>query len=369
MVGDFVYDITMNSTDTINYRRKGFDFKKYISLQSKAILKRIEKFSKGRMYFEIGGKLLLDVHAARVLPGFEANAKVQILKHFEKKMDIIFCVNADDIKNNRMLSNIKQGYIFSTVNLIQTLRKTFKSELFVSINLVDGDNFEYAKEYKEYMAKFKIRAFFRYKIEGYPKSAKVLSLQGYGQDEYIPVTNSLVIVTGAASNSGKMSTCLGQIYLESLQETISGYAKYETFPIWNLPLDHPINIAYEAATADIGDHNMIDTLHHEHHNLMSVNYNRDVQAFKIVRDFNEKITDHTNYMNHYKSPTDMGISMAGFCITNDEICSIASLREIERRRDWYKQTKDIEAVKRCNELLEKAQRYFEDKNYVSNLAI
>lgn len=353
----------MNSTDIVKHKTKGFDFKKYLELQSNAINRRIEKFSKGRMYFEIGGKLLSDPHAQRVLPGFEEDAKLQILKKFEKKMDIIFCVNAEDIKNNRKLSNLNQGYVSSTVNLIQTLKKTFKSELYISINLVDVENFDDAKEYKERMAKAGLRAFFRYKIEGYPKSAKVLSLSGYGQDEYIPVTNSLVIVTGAASNSGKMSTCLGQIYLESLQGIVSGYAKYETFPIWNIPLNHPVNLAYEAATADIGDYNMIDSLHQQYHNETSVNYNRDVQAFKIVRDFNEKITDHTNYMNHYKSPTDMGISMAGYCITDDEVCSTAAIEEIKRRIQWYKELKDKGATKLCMDIYDKSLKYIIRQSY------
>ncbi len=359
----------MNSNEILKYKKKGFDQKKYIELQSKTIYRRIEKFSKGRLYLEVGGKFLYDAHGARVLPGFNPESKLEIFKKFEKGMDIIFCVNANDIANNRRLYNFNQGYIRSTVELIQKFKKTFKSELFVSINLVEDENFVYAKEYKEYMAKLGIKAYFRYVIKGYPKSNKVLSLQGYGQDEYIEVTQPLVIVTGAASNSGKMSTCMGQIFKESLNDKDSGYAKYETFPIWNLPLNHPINIAYEAATADIGDYNQIDYLHAQYHNITSVNYNRDIQAFKIVRDFAENVLTHSNFMYHYKSPTDMGINMAGFAIENDEICSIASLREIERRIEWYKQTKDKDAIRTCKSLYEKALKYVNDKDYNSEIII
>lgn len=353
----------MNSNESIKYKKYGFDRKLYHNLQGKSILKRVEKFSKGRLYLEVGGKFLNDAHASRVLPGFDAKAKIDIFKDFEKNMEILFCVNANDIANNRKLYNFNQGYIKSTIELINTFKKTFKSEILIAINLVEEENFVYAKEYKEYMAKLGFRAFFRYVIPGYPKSDKVLSLQGYGQDEYVQVSKPLILVTGPASGSGKMSTCLGQIYLESLQDMSSGYAKYETFPIWNLPLEHPINLAYEAATADIGDYNQIDSLHAQHHNIKAVNYNRDIQAFKIVKDYSQKVADHRNFMYHYKSPTDMGISTAGFCITNDEICCIASIREIERRIDWYKQTKDRDAIRKCKILYEKALRYINNREY------
>ncbi len=347
----------------------GFDQRKYLELQGKAIQKRVEKFSKGRLYLEVGGKFLYDAHGARVLPGFDPETKITLFKKFEKDMEILFCVNSDDIENNRRLYNFNEGYIRSTVNLIQTFKKTFKSEILVAINLIDKENFTFAMEYKEYMAKLGIRAYFRYKIPGYPKSERVLTLQGYGQDEYVPVSKNLVLVTGAASNSGKMSTCLGQIYQEYTKGLSSGYAKYETFPIWNLPLNHPINVAYEAAAADIGDVNMIDTLHQEYHNTLAVNYNRDVKAFKIVSDFAQELTDYSNFMHHYKSPTDMGISMGGFCISDDEVCSIASIQEILRRQQWYKQAKDNVASKRCISLYEKALKYIEKNEYNLNRVI
>lgn len=361
--------IDMNSNEIIRYRKTGFDNKKYLKLQSEAIQRRVEKFSKGRMYLEVGGKLLYDAHGARVLPGFDPGNKVKIFKSLEKSMDIIFCISAPDIANNRRLYNFNEGYIKSTTDLITKISKLFKSSIYISINLVDSDNFEYAKEYKENMAKRGFQSFLRYVIPGYPKSSKVLSLVGYGQDEYIPVTKNLVLVTGAASNSGKMSTCLGQIYKESLNDQSSGYAKYETFPIWNLPLHHPTNIAYEAATADIGDYNQIDSLHLEHHNIKSVNYNRDIQAFKIVKSFSNDLLDQSNFMFNYRSPTDMGINMAGFAITNDEICSVASIREIDRRIEWYKQTKDHEAIRKCKSLFEKALKYINEKDYDSELVI
>jgi uncharacterized protein (UPF0371 family) len=347
----------MNSNESIKYRKAGFDNNKYLEVQSTAINRRVEKFSKGRMYLEVGGKLLFDAHASRVLPGFDPENKIKIFKKFEKQMDIIFCVNAHDIANNRKLYNFNQGYIKSTTDLILKIQKVFKSNIFVSINLVDDTNFKYAMDFKELMASKGIRSFFRYIIKGYPKGKKVLTIQGFGLDEYIPVSKDLVIVTGAASNSGKMSTCLGQIYLESLNSESSGYAKYETFPIWNLNINHPINLAYEAATADIGDYNQIDSLHMAHHKIHSVNYNRDVQAFGIIRDFSNNILNHSNYMFNYKSPTDMGISNAGFCISDENICIEASIEEIKRRIEWYKETKDRDAIIRCKELLEKCEKY------------
>lgn len=192
------------------------------------------------------------------------------------------------------------------------------------------------QELKSLFAEYTV--FQRFLMDGYPHdTAKVLSADGYGKDEYIPVSKKLVIVTGAASNSGKMSTCLGQIYHEYMNNTDSGYAKYETFPIWNLPLEHPINLAYEAATIDIGDYNMYDPFHEKAYGIKSLNYNRDVEAFEIVKKLADSFLPDSNPTRKYLSPTDMGINMAGFAISNDENCCKASIEEIERRKDRYAQ--------------------------------
>ncbi|MCK9368562.1 DUF1846 domain-containing protein [Candidatus Dojkabacteria bacterium] len=359
----------MESYDTIKYKKKGFDNKRYLDLQGKAIKNRINKFKDGRLYLEIGGKLLFDPHAQRVLPGFESENKVKLLKSFEKTSEFIFCVNAYDVSNNRKLDSTNKGYIKSTINLINTLKHRFKSKISVSINLVNDENISFANEYADFLKKLGFTSYLRYEISGYPKSKSILGENGFGKDEYVPVTKELVIVTGAASNSGKLSTCLGQIYKEHLKGIKSGYAKYETFPIWNLPIHHPVNLAYEAATADIGDFNVIDVYHQHAHNTYAVNYNRDIKAFKILRDFIEEIADNSNYLSHYQSPTDMGINMDGFCIKDDEIISIASLREIERRIQWYNKVKEFDAVKKCIELHKKAMKYIEKKKYDLEISI
>lgn len=211
----------------------------------------------------------------------------------------------------------------------------------------------HAKGYKTYL---------RYVIAGYPEPQKVVSEEGYAKDEYIPTTSPLVLVIGPASNSGKMSTCLGQIYHDQKQGKDSGYAKYELFPIWNLPLKHPVNLAYEAATADIGDFNLYDYHHENAYRIDAVNYNRDVDAFPIITGLLKGIIPKTNYMQTYKSPTDMGMNKAGYAITNDKVVAQASIEEIERRKEWFsEQVKEGRGeqkwVQRCEELLDEAKRY------------
>lgn len=359
----------MQSSDILEYKRKGFDNKLYLELQTKATLKRLEKFSKGRLYLEIGGKMIFDPHASRVLPGFDPENKLIILKKIIKQCDVIFCVNAQDIKNDRKLNSDDLGYIKSTIDLIHKIKKYFNTNILVSINLVDSDNYVFALEYKDFLKGMKIDSFLRYRIEGYPNSQKVFGENGFFKDEYLPVAQNLVVVTGAASNSGKLSTCIGQIYKENLNNLQSGYAKYETFPIWNLPIEHPTNLAYEAATADIGDYNLIDTYNEHAHGIPAVNYNRDIKAFKIIKEFANKVVDNSNYMSRYKSPTDMGINMAGFCITDDEIVSIASFREISRRMQWYKELRDFDAMKKCVYIYNKAIKYIEKNEYDINISL
>jgi len=352
----------MNSTDIIKYDRIGFDNEKYVSLQSDAILKRLELFKNGRLYLEVGGKLLFDPHAARVLPGFQADNKVRILKKVIQHAEVIFCFDAGDIVDNRQLTNKSISYIRYALDLLTRLEATFFIKPIIVINRCPH---EVTSILDKFVARFDSKGYTvykRYHIEGYPKNLDiVLSDQGFGKDDYIKLKKDIVIVTGPAANSGKLSTCLGQIYFDTKQGLTSGYAKYETFPIWNLSINHPVNIAYEAATADIGDYNMVDTFHKEKYGATAINYNRDLDAFLLLKQIVSRFLPKTNPLHKYFSPTDMGINFAGSAIINDALVREASISEIERRILWYSQlvtneTGEKEWVTRCKELLVKAKR-------------
>lgn len=269
----------INSSDIIAYSPEqiGFDGAKYIELQASAIRERMSKFA-GRLYLEIGGKFLYDPHAARVLPGFDPESKKKIFKSLAADADIVFCMNYKDIIGDRQLGNKDEDYLISCKKLVHDIQEALGIKPFIAINMIPVSEKNSTAMLRVLSTFAGYEIFKRYMMEGYPHdTAKVLSKNGYGKDEYIPVTKKLVIVTGAASNSGKMSTCLGQIYHEHTHGIDSGYAKYETFPIWNLPLEHPINLAYEAATIDIEDYNMYDPFHEKNYGIKSVNYNRDVE--------------------------------------------------------------------------------------------
>jgi len=360
----------LNTTDVISYKKKWYDGAKYIKLQQEKILERIGKFSNGRLYLEIGGKFMYDQHAARVLPWFDPEAKKKIFMGLKDQAEVLFCVNADDIVENRQLSNENITYKEYVTRMIRGIEAALGIRPHIVINKIDMTSmYDVISEFEKEFQRKNYRVRERYKIMWYPHNLKsVLSEDGYGNDDHIPCTKNLILVTGAASNSGKMSTCLGQIYNDHEIGIESGYAKYETFPIRNLPLEHPINLAYEAATADIGDYNMMDTYHKKAYGKDSVNYNRDVEAFEIVTSISSKIVQPGNFMNTYKSPTDMGISTAGFAITDDEICSIASLQEIRRRKIRYQQVVDRKEgeqsrVARCDELEKKCLEYIKEKKY------
>ena len=361
---------TINSTDIINYKKHGFDGAKYIRLQKEKILDRIANFSGGRLYLEIGGKFMYDTHAARVLPGFDPESKKEIFSSLKDQAEILFCVNAKDILSNRQLSNQNIDYKDYVYQLIRNIEKNIWIKPHIVINNIDVSNmFDVILAFeKDFQRKqYKVRE--RYKINWYPHNMdSILSEDGFGNDDHIPLTKNLILVTWAASSSGKMSTCLGQIYLDHQIDIKSWYAKYETFPIWNIAIDHPINLAYEAATIDIGDYNMMDTYHKKAYGQDAVNYNRDVEAFEIVMGIAKKVVNHKNYMVKYQSPTDMGISCAGMAITSDEIVSIASLAEIERRKAWYQEQIDRwegkqEWTTKCDELYAKAKKYCDDKKH------
>nr|MDD3719996.1 DUF1846 family protein [Candidatus Gracilibacteria bacterium] len=353
----------INSSQSIKYAKEGFDGNKYIKLQSEKILERILKFN-GKLYLEIGGKFMFDAHASRVLPGFKPESKKIIFESFKNQADILFCVNSDDIINNRQITNENINYNKHIKESINDIEKNIGIKPKIVINKIDLnlDLTKIEKFQKEFVT-FGYEVFKRYKIEGYPKNVtKILSKDGYGKDEYIKTSKNLILVTGIASNSGKMSTCLGQLYLDNINGVNSGYAKYETFPVWNLDINHPINLAYEAATADIGDYNIYDEKHKENYGIKSVNYNRDVEAFNIIKLFTDKFISKENYIYNYKSPTDMGISNAGFCIIDDKVCSIASLEEIKRRKIWYQEMvnrgegKEL-WVRKCENLEKKCNNY------------
>ncbi|MBU0626920.1 DUF1846 domain-containing protein [Patescibacteria group bacterium] len=322
------------------------------------------------MYLEIGGKFLYDQHAARVLPGFDPESKKVIFASLKDQTEILFCVSADDILENRQLSNQEVSYKEYVYRMLRAIEKQTGITPHIVINKIDVvDRFDLILDFEKEFQRKNYRVWERYKIMGYPHNTKsILSEDGFGNDDHIPLTKNLVLVTGAASSSGKMSTCLGQIYNDHEIGIKSGYAKYETFPIWNIPLNHPINLAYEAATADIGDYNMLDPFHKAAYGKDSVNYNRDIEAFEIVMNITKNVVAKTNFMNTYKSPTDMGISSAGFAITDDEACSIASLHEIQRRKGRYQQMIDRgegkeSRTKKCDELEEKCREYINSKKY------
>lgn len=345
-----------------------FNWDQYIQQQKDAILERMTHFEH-RLYLEVGGKLLYDGHASRVLPWFDPTSKEKIFAALFDTMDMIFCINYDDIVHNRQLVKEDVDYTAHVVKMLQDIEAKVGTKPFISCNKCPREWFD--DSVSHFLAQLQDMGYATYKryiIQWYPhETMLVLSDQWYGYDDYIPCTSSLVLVTGAASNSGKMSTCLGQVYHEHTRGQDSGYAKYETFPIWNIPLKHPINLAYEAATADIEDYNMIDTYHKAAYWIDAVNYNRDVEWFDIVKRLADAFLPEKNYTRHYKSPTDMGISKAWFSITDDKVCCDASLAEICRRANEYQWMVDRwdgkqSWVQKCKELEKECLEYIENKN-------
>ena len=302
-----------------------FDNDKYIELQSKHILERISKFG-NKLYLEFGGKLFDDHHAARVLPGFQPDSKLKMLLNLKDEVEIVIAVSANDIAKNKIRSDIGITYDAEVLRLIDAFRGT---GLYVgSVVITQYANQSSADVFKAHLEHLGIKVFQHYVIPGYPNNIPmIVSEDGYGKNEYIETTKPLVVVTAPGPGSGKMATCLSQLYHEHKRGIKAGYAKFETFPIWNLPLKHPVNLAYEAATADLNDINMIDPFHLEAYGVTTVNYNRDVEIFPVLNAMFEKILGESPY----KSPTDMGVNMAGYCIVNDDAARKASSEEILRR--------------------------------------
>jgi uncharacterized protein (UPF0371 family) len=311
-------------------RKIGFDNEGYLKEQTTAILERVKRFN-NKLYLEFGGKVLFDYHAARVLPGFDPNVKMRLLQQLKDKADILLCIYAGDIERRKVRADFGITYDVDALKLIDDLREWEIDVLGVVITRYG--NQPAAKVFKNKLERRGIRVYTHSYTKGYPTDVDIIvSDEGYGANEYIPTKNPLVIVTGPGPGSGKLATCLSQLYHDYKRRTKSGYAKFETFPIWNLPLKHPVNVAYEAATADIGDFNLVDPFHLEAYGARAVNYNRDVEIFPVLKRILEKITGEESF---YKSPTDMGVNRAGFGIMSDEVVQEAAKQELIRRYFRY----------------------------------
>ncbi|MBR6737300.1 MAG: DUF1846 domain-containing protein [Clostridia bacterium] len=304
----------------------GFDSEKYLFMQSQKITERINEFG-GKLYLEFGGKLFDDNHAARVLPGFEPDSKIKMLSKLKDKAEIVIVINSVDIQKNKVRADLGITYDQDVIRLIGIFRSYGLYVGSVVLSRFDKSN-EPAVMFKKRLEKLGLKVYRHQVIQGYPNDLRsIISEDGFGKNEYIETTRNLVVVTAPGPGSGKMATCLSNIYHDLKRGIKSGYAKYETFPVWNLPLKHPVNVAYEAATADLNDVNMIDPWHLSAYGVTTVNYNRDVEIFPVLNALFEKILGKSPY----KSPTDMGVNMAGFAISNNEVCEEASKQEIIRR--------------------------------------
>ena len=305
--------------------KPGFDNEKYLKIQSQQIKERISLFGE-RLYLEFGGKLFDDFHAARVLPGFAPDSKIKMLIELKDEAEIIISINTADIEKNKVRGDLGITYDLDVLRLIDAFRGY---GLYVgSVVMTQYKPTPAADAFKQKLENLGIKVYKHYAIDGYPHNVSlILSEEGFGRNEYAETSRSIVVVTAPGPGSGKMATCLSQIYHESKMGRKSGYAKFETFPIWNLPLNHPVNLAYEAATADLSDVNMIDPFHLEAYGVMSVNYNRDVEVFPVLRSMLSGILGECPY----KSPTDMGVNMAGVCIYDNEAVCSAAKQEIIRR--------------------------------------
>ena len=302
-----------------------FDNNKYLQLQSKNILDRVAQFG-NKLYIEFGGKLFDDYHASRVLPGFLPDAKLRMLLTIKEKVEVVIAINSKDIQKNKIRGDLNINYESEVLRLIDAFRE---SGLYVgSVCITQYQAVDQVVAFKNKLNNLGIKTYLHYEIQGYPHDInKIISDEGFGKNEYIETSRPIVVVTAPGPGSGKMATCLSQLYHEHKRGVKAGYAKYETFPIWSIPLKHPVNLAYEAATADLNDVNMIDPYHLEAYGKLAVNYNRDVEIFPVLKSMFEAIYGESPY----KSPTDMGVNMAGFAICNEKAADEASKDEIIRR--------------------------------------
>lgn len=331
--------------------QKGFDTSTYVRVQTQVIKERVAKFDQ-KLYLEFGGKLTNDLHAARVLPGYDPDAKIQVLKNLADTSEIFYCVSAKDIQRGRVRHDFGLTYDQQTLLDIETLREHGLGVAGVVINRFAGETL--AESFRQKLQNRGYKVYVHKEIPDYPLDLdKVVSDQGYGSQPYLPTTQPLVIVTGAGGGSGKMSVCLSQIYHETARGISAGFAKFETFPIWNLPIDHPVNVAYEAATADLGDINMVDQFHLEAYGRIAINYNRDMENFTLLKRIFSRIADVRNPVNKYQSPTDMGVNMAAAGIIDDAVVRTAGEQEVIRRAFRYR-IEVLEGIERP-ETLERAE--------------
>lgn len=304
----------------------GFDNQKYLEEQTSAILERVSRFD-NKLYLECGGKLLYDYHASRVLPGFDPNVKMRVFQAFKDKIDVIICIYAGDIENKKVRADFGITYDTDTLKLIDDYKSWDLNVAGVVITRFEGQ--PAAVQFKNLLERRGLRVYTHSFTKGYPTDVEtIVSDEGYGANEYIETSRPVVVVTAPGPGSGKLATCLSQFYHDYRRGIRSGYAKLETFPIWNIPLKHPVNVAYEAATADLGDVNQIDSFHLDAYNEKTVNYNRDIEAFPVLKRIIEKITGEKSF---YQSPTDMGVNRCGFGIFDDEVVQKAAKQEIIRR--------------------------------------
>ena len=318
----------------------GFDNEKYLKIQSEHIRERIAQFD-GKLYMELGGKLFDDHHASRILPGFQPDSKLRMLAQLRDSIEIVIVINAADIEKNKIRTDLGITYDEDVLRLRDEFMK--RDFMVGSVVITHYNGQMAADQFRHRLERMGIKTYIHYPIEGYPHNVQLIaSDEGYGKNDFVETSRELVIVTAPGPGSGKMAVCLSQLYNENRRGKRAGYAKFETFPVWNLPLKHPINIAYEAATADLNDVNMIDPFHLEAYGKIAINYNRDIEIYPVLNALFEGIYGE----NPYKSPTDMGVNMIGFCISDDEVCCLASRDEIIRR--YYTATNKL-ANGACNE--------------------
>lgn len=349
--------------------KKCFDSELYAKLQSENILKRIEKFD-SKLYMEFGGKIFDDMHASRVLPGFEPNAKIKILERLKDKTEIIFIISAKDIEKNKKRADNDLPYSLDILRVIDKIRAMGITVSSILITLFEGQ--QSALNFKKMLEGRGENVYIHTRTRGYPNDVETICSDiGYGANPFIPTTRPLVVVAAPGPGSGKLATCLSQLYHEYKRGVRAGYAKFETFPIWNLPLLHPVQVAYEAATIDLKDKNMIDPFHLQAYKVEATNYNRDVEAFPLLQNLIKKITGRDDL---YRSPTDMGVNMAGFAIIDDEGVQEACKQEIIRRYlnilcDFKRGQCDYESVELAQSLMRKVGAKVEDRLVAQNALI
>jgi len=348
-------------------KKQGFDNEKYLKEQSKAILERVKKFD-GKLYLEFGGKLCFDYHASRVLPGYDPRVKMRLLQMLKDKVEIVFCVYAKDIEMGRLRGDFGMTYDMATLFMIDDLKDWGLNVSSVVFTRFAGE--PQAVRFKNILERKGITTYIHKEIEGYPSDVEqIVSEKGYGRSDYIKTKKPIVVVTAPGPGSGKLATCLSQLYHDHKRKINSGYAKFETFPIWNIPLKHPVNVAYESATADLKDFNLIDPFHLEAYKKEAINYNRDVAAFPILKRILERIVGDGKNMVMYNSPTDMGVNRAGFGIVDDKKVQYAAKQEIIRRyfryqREFMLGVQKKETVDHAKSLMEEMGLKSEDRPVV-----